>query len=319
MTFNIVDGIILASLLLAVFDGWRRGVFLMLLDLVSFGLAIGAAAYFYEPVGRLLGGLGLDAGLQPMAGLGLVLVVADTVIRTLIGWLGRLVSRVVHLGLLGSGLGAALGALKQVVVLGVLINLLLFLPVIPQVRSLIQASTLAPRFVVHSVILERFLGEIVEPAIKELQSISTIVTISDDPVSLDTPVQSLVVDRQAEQELLRLVNVERRERGLVELTWSDQLAEVGRAHSRDMWTRQFFAHVNPDGQTPFDRLDAAGIQYRAAGENLALAPTTPVAHQGLMDSPGHRANILSPDYRRLGIGAIRNGLYGIMFTQLFTD
>ncbi|KKR88441.1 MAG: SCP-like protein extracellular [Candidatus Gottesmanbacteria bacterium GW2011_GWA2_41_12] len=63
----------------------------------------------------------------------------------------------------------------------------------------------------------------------------------------------------------------------------------------------------------------AGIFYTEAGENLAFAPNVNIAHAGLMNSPGHRANILSPDFGKVGIGVIDGGIYGEMFVQKFTD
>ena len=86
-----------------------------------------------------------------------------------------------------------------------------------------------------------------------------------------------------------------------------------------MFEKGFFSHYNLQGESPFDRMDKAGISYVAAGENLALTPTVAIAHQGLMDSPGHRANILSPDFGRIGIGVIDGGIYGKMFVQEFTN
>ena len=61
------------------------------------------------------------------------------------------------------------------------------------------------------------------------------------------------------------------------------------------------------------------MKFLVAGENLALAPSTTIAHRGLMGSPGHRANILSEDFGHIGIGVIRNGLAGATYTQLFTE
>jgi uncharacterized protein YkwD len=86
-----------------------------------------------------------------------------------------------------------------------------------------------------------------------------------------------------------------------------------------MFKRGYFAHVTPEGVDPFQRMDAAGIHYVTAGENLALAPTLDIAHDGLMNSPGHRANILNPAYRKVGIGVLDGGVYGEMFVQEFTD
>jgi uncharacterized protein YkwD len=86
-----------------------------------------------------------------------------------------------------------------------------------------------------------------------------------------------------------------------------------------MLARGYFSHIDPAGRGPFDRLRTAKINYLAAGENLAFAPTVVVAHDGLMDSPGHRANILNPAYGRAGIGALRARPYGLMFTQVFRN
>ncbi len=68
-----------------------------------------------------------------------------------------------------------------------------------------------------------------------------------------------------------------------------------------------------------DRLNEAAISYSVAGENLALAPTVQTAHNGLMNSEGHRKNILDPEFKKLGVGVIDNGVYGKMFVQVFTD
>jgi uncharacterized protein YkwD len=94
---------------------------------------------------------------------------------------------------------------------------------------------------------------------------------------------------------------------------------VARAHAVDMLQRGYFAHEAPDGRTPFDRMRLGNVQFTAAGENLALAPTVALAHQGLMDSPGHKANILHPAFRRVGIGAARADGRGRMFTQDFAN
>ena len=83
--------------------------------------------------------------------------------------------------------------------------------------------------------------------------------------------------------------------------------------------RNYFSHYTPEGKSPFDRMDEAGIKYKAAGENLAYAPSVEVAHQGLIDSPGHRANILRPEFGHLGVGVIDGGINGKMFCQEFTD
>ena len=97
------------------------------------------------------------------------------------------------------------------------------------------------------------------------------------------------------------------------------MTRVARAHSKDMFTRGYFAHNTPEGKTPFDRMRAANIVFTAAGENLALAQTLEIAHNNLMNSPGHRANILQPAFGRLGIGVLDGGFYGLMISQEFRN
>ncbi len=86
-----------------------------------------------------------------------------------------------------------------------------------------------------------------------------------------------------------------------------------------MLARGYFSHYTPEGLSPFDRMAKANIAFIAAGENLAFAPNVTLAMQGLMQSPGHRANILSKDFGRVGIGVLDAGIYGEMFVQEFKD
>ncbi len=68
-----------------------------------------------------------------------------------------------------------------------------------------------------------------------------------------------------------------------------------------------------------DRMREANVRFVDAGENLALAPTVQVAHRGLMNSPGHRANILYPQFGRVGIGIMDGGIRGLMISQEFRN
>ncbi|MEO7804017.1 MAG: CvpA family protein [Actinomycetota bacterium] len=126
----------------------------------------------------------------------------------------------------------------------------------------------------------------------------------------------IALDLGAEKAILDLVNKERAERGLGVLKAHEPIRRVARSHSADMYQRGYFAHNNPDGKDPFDRMAVGGVTFSFAGENLALAPTITLVHQGLMNSPKHKANILKPEFTDLGIG-IYKGPYGLMVTQNF--
>lgn len=111
-----------------------------------------------------------------------------------------------------------------------------------------------------------------------------------------------------------LVNAARLTAGLPPLAWDAELAAVAQAHSEDMARRGFFGHKTPEGRTPQDRL--AGLGLRAFGENLVLDTDLTVAHRRLLASPLHRANLLNPDFDRVGVGVAP--LDDLLFvTQIF--
>ena len=126
----------------------------------------------------------------------------------------------------------------------------------------------------------------------------------------------LILAEDAETELLDLLNAERRKVGLDPLSSCGACIEIARSHSQEMYREGYFSHVDTRGDGPFDRMDAAGIEYLSAGENLAVAPSVEEAHRGLMHSPDHRRNILRPQFTQVGIG-IYSGPYGLMCTQVF--
>jgi uncharacterized YkwD family protein len=120
-----------------------------------------------------------------------------------------------------------------------------------------------------------------------------------------------------EQQMVDLVNQERTSRGLQPLQVDARLVKIARMKSTDMINNNYFAHNSPVYGSPFDMMKAQGITYRAAGENLAGNSSVVNAHNALMNSSGHRANILNSAYTRIGIGIVKGGPYGYMFTQEF--
>lgn len=123
-----------------------------------------------------------------------------------------------------------------------------------------------------------------------------------------TPEEQLMVD---------LVNQERVQRGLNPLQVDMRLVELARLKSQDMIDLNYFSHTSPTYGSPFDMMRQAGVEYRTAGENLAGASTVERAHNALMQSDGHRRNILNPAFTHIGVGIIKGGSYGMMFTQMF--
>ncbi|GAB2555409.1 CAP domain-containing protein [Gracilibacillus alcaliphilus] len=106
-----------------------------------------------------------------------------------------------------------------------------------------------------------------------------------------------------EYQLFDLTNAARVKFDQPVLEWYEPAQPTAQHHSQDMADQNYFSHNNLDGETPFDRLEADGISFRMAGENLAAGqPSSIYAHQGLMNSEGHRNNILHSDFRQMAVG-----------------
>lgn len=131
------------------------------------------------------------------------------------------------------------------------------------------------------------------------------------------PVQSTSGLTAAEQQMLNLVNQERSKAGLSPLQADLQLTQLARMKSQDMISKNYFSHQSPTYGSPFDMMKRYGVTYRTAGENIAGNRSVEAAHTALMNSSGHRANILSKNFTHVGIGIVQGGSYGTMFTQMF--
>ncbi|MFJ4951720.1 CAP domain-containing protein [Streptomyces sp. NPDC088760] len=140
-------------------------------------------------------------------------------------------------------------------------------------------------------------------------------TATKAPAPASTPV---TVSREAavEAEVLKLVNEERAKAGCSPLAANSSLTKLAESFSADMAARGFFDHTDPDGRTPWDRAAAAGVTD-LGGENIARGQADAAAvMQAWMSSPGHRANILNPDFKTLGVG-VHFGPGGPWWTQDF--
>lgn len=120
-----------------------------------------------------------------------------------------------------------------------------------------------------------------------------------------------------ESSMFGLVNQERSKAGLQPLKVDVQLVDLARKKSKDMIDHNYFGHTSPTYGSPFDMMKKAGISYMYAGENLAANYSVSAAHTALMNSPGHRANILSPNYNYIGIGILASPTYPVLVTQEF--
>lgn len=119
-------------------------------------------------------------------------------------------------------------------------------------------------------------------------------------------------------EVLKLVNEERKKQGLSSLTLSSKLTSIATTKAKDMAVNKYFSHQSPTYGSPFEMLQQFGVSYRSAGENIAGGQkTAKEVMNSWMNSSGHRANILSKNYTQLGVGYYQGGSYGTYWVQMF--
>jgi uncharacterized protein YkwD len=216
-------------------------------------------------------------------------------------------------------LGIIPGAINGFIYATIIAALLLALPLWDNVTNSTRNSRIANRFSSQIDWVDAKLSPVFDKAINQTINNLTIHPESNELVKLPFKDNHPAVREDLETKMLQLVNEERAKQGLSPLAADPELTEVARAHSRDMFARGYFAHITPEGKSPFDRMNEANVKYTTAGENLALAHSLSIAHNGLMNSPGHRANILNPQFGRVGIGILDGGFYGLMVSQEFRN
>jgi uncharacterized protein YkwD len=317
--FNLIDAILALIILLGMVGGWRRGFVLGTLGLgvLTASLLLAFWAYPY-PAHQLEASALLSAEwVLPAAFLGTFIV-----IRLL---LGAIANRVVaalpaatHKHRANRALGVVPGLGDGLVQAMIIAMLLLALPLPGGFAGQTRDSVIATQLAIPAEWLESQLAPIFQPAVSKTLNRIVIKPGSRERVSLGFTAPDPQPRPALEARMLQLLNDERRAHGLAPLRADPDLTEVARSHSRDMLMRGYFSHVTPEGKDPFDRMRQANVSYLTAGENLAFAPTLSIAHQALMNSPGHRANILRPAFRRVGIG-IMDGGRGEMVAQEFRN
>lgn len=324
---NVLDLVILGIIAFYAYEGYMLGFVAALIDLTSFLLSFTIALKAYSIISPLLISIfHISQGFANAGAFFLTALMSEIILNIL---LRKLVARSPRLSVnnpftdtsqrINHVLGLIPGIASSLIILSFLLTLVVALPSSPFLKEVVSTSYVGSRLISNAATFEKRLNDIFGGALHETLNFLTIAPQSSESINLRFTVANPRVDGKAEQQMLRMVNKERTKAGVKPLVFNAKLRDLSRDYSRDMFARGYFSHYNPEGESPFMRMENYGISFLAAGENLALAPTTELAMQGLMDSPGHRANILSENFGRVGIGIMDGGIYGKMFTQEFTD
>jgi uncharacterized protein YkwD len=317
---NWVDLLLAAIVLLGMWTGWQRGFVRAALFLVSMSVALLVAIVFYRYPAEWLQARvpSLNVWAAPAAFVILWLggqLLLDLFAHAVIAGLPR----ALHASLVNRVLGVLPGAANGAIQAAVLAIVLLTVPWLEPVSAAARESEFAGRLSEPADWAERQLMPIFDPAVRRTMQALTVPVGSHHTVQLPFKVAQARPRPDLEAQMLELINAERTQRGLQALAADPQATAVARAHSRDMLARGYFSHFTPEGGSLTERLRQAEVPFLLAGENLALSRTLVAAHQGLMDSPGHRANILRPQFNRVAIGVLDAGIHGLMITQDFRN
>lgn len=317
----LLDLIIVALVVsLAGLGAWR-GAKAELVDLAGFAAGVLAASALADPAGRAIRSVAgsIDPATAKYAGAAAVFLLVAMAFSIAGGRQSKDREQPPP-GRASRGIGAALGGVRALA----LATLLAFVYVaLPSTAGTTMDSRLGYALVRPGSPTAKAAAA-VSPSFRELsyyaqllRNPSTYRLEDGERLALDPVDDGTSRDPDAEVALFEQVNADRVRYGLGPLVWDQRLADVAAAHSADMYRQGYFAHDSADGRSPFDRIRAAEISYTIAGENLGLAPTPEMAHRGLINSPGHRENILDPEFRQIGIGVVR-GPYGLMVSEEFT-
>jgi uncharacterized protein YkwD len=319
-SLNPLDWALVAIVLLGAWGGTRRDFVAGALSLLTLVASLAIAFTGDTPASAWLNERlpDLHEWTLPLAFL-LLFAVSSIVLGAVARALIRATPPRAHLHPVNRLLGVLPGAVNGLITATVVAVLLLTVPFSNTVAALARDSVLANRLTGPAEWAEARLEPVFEAPIR--RALYSRLIPADERSSVELPFEVADPKDRAdlEAQLLQLLNGERQRRGLKPLRADPELTAVARAHSRDMFARGYFSHTTPDRVDPFDRMRRAHVRFLTAGENLAFAPTVASAHEGLMQSPGHRANILRPQFGRVGIGIEDGGVHGLMVTENFRN
>lgn len=317
---NYIDIILIAIVALAVWAGWRKGFILGSINLLVWVGSLFTGFIFYQSLGSVMQGFfpGLGVWNTPLAFI-ITIIIARIILALIFNSFLKKTPDTVHSHGANRFMGIIPGAINGFIYATIVAALLLTMPLRNGLSDRTKESSLANTLGVNIGWLDDKFSPIFDDAIKKTLTGATVQPDTDETVDLNFRVEDADPRPDLEAQMLTLVNNERMKKGLKPVKADPELKIVARAHSRDMFARGYFSHYTPEGKDPFDRMKSAGVRYMAAGENLALGQTLRICHEGLMNSPGHRANILNPSYGRLGIGVLDGGTYGLMISQEFRN
>ena len=317
---NPVDLFLFLIILVSVYSGYQKGFIRGAVDLILLVSGLIFAFWAYRYVAAFFEKYISSIGVWTLP---LAFILSYIFIRLLLSAIASVLinsmPRSAEDNALNHALGIVPGAVNGIMYAAIIGSLILAIPLLDSISAKARESSIVNALNPSMEWAEDKFAPIFDKAVNHSINKLTVTPGTHKSINLPFSVKEPKVREDLEAKMLDLVNEERRKEGLPALAADPEMRAVARAHSKDMFGRSYFSHDSPDGKSLTERAQEAKIHYLTAGENIALAQTLGIAHTGLMNSPGHRANILHKDFHRVGIGIVDGGRHGIMVTQDFRD
>lgn len=315
---NVVDLAILTTLVFFVAEALGRPLILEILDFLSFLIAFFISFSYFNFLAKAIEVHSkIPHGLSLVLGFMGVWFLSETIFFLVIRLFLPKLSNVKLLK--NRFLSIVPAFLRGLIFVSLILVMIATFPIQPVVKKAVLDSKIGSQILKVSYGLEQPVKNVFGGVTNDSLTFLTIKPKTDERVDLGFQTSKFNIDEQAESKMIELVNKERVERGLKTLVFDANLREIARVHSSDMFERGYFSHYSPENKSVADRATKIGIDFLVIGENLAYAPDVNLAHKGLMNSEGHKENILSKDYGKIGIGVMDGGVYEEMFVQVFSN
>lgn len=317
---NPVDVAIVALVAVLALLGLHRGLVAGILDLAGVVVAVALVARYAPHLTGPLSDLGLERWAAAATAFAVLSALAIIIAGVVTGLLALALLRRFwpHPVRFADGLlGVLPGAARGVAIAAVLLVPLAFLQRPSVMQHDIHGSRLA------RPLLDAGLDALYDASGRFDQNVADFAAITAPPVPGTvrlpfTVTAGLAPDAAAEQALFDQINNERTGIGLTPLRLDPALTAVARNQGEEMFRLGYVSQVSPLQGNLGRRLDAAGVQYRAEGENLAIAPSLAAAGAEFLRDPESRAHILDPGFTRIGVGVIRSQHRGLAVAEEFT-
>jgi len=329
MIGNWIDLVVIFYLLVHLIGGMRRGLFSILVSLISFILALMIAFFTYGySAFFLVENFGIDKSYANVLGFFANIFIVKVVIFLVVYKVLSGITSPITNSSLNRLAGSLVLFVYGLVVIFLIFSITLSFSLPEFMNKQILTSTTGE--IVNNDPLKlndkfkNIFGDVLKTTIEKFDFLTVENSLKNkdeeaENIELPFKIFDFRIDEQMEMDMLEMVNYERNLSGLDILIIDEKACEVAREYGKNMFENGYFSHTDLNGNDHSYRMKEGGVEFMMSGENLALSQDLESAHEGLMNSTGHRKNILHPFFHRVGIGVIDGGEYGIIFVQNFAD